>query len=237
MSRKPSEKTSVPEKWFSVLGLVIVRRTDLLAATAFVLSLSTLSYQLWQFAKGSNPIIYPPDTLYLFFDRFPNGVTATRIAGQLSFTNNAEPGRNAILRDVTATIKLGDRKIEEYWLSFATITRRDTELSLDIKETAHPFVVDGGGAVSHMVTFSPRVKDCIPKVSTQISCQQGADFVSDIDFLKLVVEQKIFSVTFSGAVLGSSRLLDAICSVSITDDMLRTLAENNWYAARCIAAP
>ena len=87
-----------------------------------------------------------------------------------------------------------------------------------------------------MVALSPRVKDCTPKVSTTTICQPGADFVSDIDFLKLVVEQKTLSITFSGAVLGSSRLLEAICSVSITDDLLSTLAENNWYAARCAAA-
>ncbi|GIQ77094.1 hypothetical protein [Bradyrhizobium sp. RD5-C2] len=237
MSKKHPVDNSPPEKWFTILGLIIVRRTDLLAATAFVISLSTLSYQLWQFAKGSNPIIYPPDTLYVFFDRYPNGVTATRIAGQLSFTNSGEAGHNAVLQDVSATIKLGERTIEEYWLSFGTVTRRDTEFTLEVKEAAHPFVVDGGGAVSHMVTFSPRVRDCVPQVSTTVTCQQGADFVTDIDFLKLLAPQKTLNVTFTGRVLGSSRTLKGNCSTSITDDFMQTLAKNDWYAARCVAAP
>jgi hypothetical protein len=235
--KKHQVENSPPEKWFTILGLIIVRRTDLLAATAFVLSLTTLSYQLWQFVKGPNPILYPPDTIYVFFDRYPNGVTATRLAGQLSFTNNGEAGHNAVFRDVSATVKLGERTIEEYWLSFGTITRRGTEFILEVKETAHPFVVDGGGAVSHMVTFSPRVRDCVPQISTTVSCQQGADFVSDIDFLKLLAQQKTLNLTFAARVLDSSRILRANCSVSLTDDFMWTLAKNDWYAARCVTAP
>ena len=39
---------------------------------------------------------------------------ATRFAGQMSFTNNGAAGHNAVIRDVSATIELGDRKIEQY---------------------------------------------------------------------------------------------------------------------------
>ena len=227
---------SPPEKWFTFFGLVVVRRTDLLAATAFALSLSTIIYQLWLFVRGANPVIYHPDTLYVFFDKYANGVTATRVAGQLSFTNDGDVGHNAIVRDVAATVKVGGRSIEEYWLSFAALTRRDTELVFDIKETAHPIVVNGGGASSYMVTFSPRVKDCAVSSQKGEVCDQAADFVSDVDFLNLLSQQKTMTITFTAAVFDTRRPLKAECSTSITEDMIRTLAKNDWYAARCIAA-
>jgi hypothetical protein len=98
---------------------------------------------------------------------------ATRFAGQMSFTNNGAAGHNAVIRDVSATIELGDRKIEQYWQSFATVTRQSREFMVEVKETAHPFVVNGSGAVSYMVTFSPRVKDCIEQISTTIGCHRA----------------------------------------------------------------
>lgn len=229
------EVRAAPEKWFSFFGLIVLRRTDLLAAAAFILSLSTILYQTWNFMKGASPAIYPPDTLYVFFDRYPNGVTATRFAGQLSFTNGGEVGHNAIIRDVSANITVGSRKIEQYWLSFATVARRDTELDVQIKEAAHPFVINGGGAVSHMVTFSPRVKDCTTQIRGTADCQQGVDFVSDTEFLNILSQQKAFEVTFSGSIFDSRRKLDTKCMVSITEDLIQTMAKNNWYAARCIA--
>src|SRR4051794_40492617 len=85
-----------PEKWFSLFGLVVVRKTDLLAATAFALSASAILFQLWEFMRGASPSIYYPDTVYVYFDRYANGITATRFAGQISFTNSGASGHNTV---------------------------------------------------------------------------------------------------------------------------------------------
>jgi len=222
-----------PEKWFTFFGLVVVRRTDLLAATAFALSLSTILYQLWTFVRGANPAIYFPDTVYVFFDKYANGVSATRLAGQISFTNTGDTGHNAIIRDVTATIKIADRSIEQFWTSFATVTRRDTELVFDIKAAAHPIVVNGGGAASQLVTFSPRVKPC--PAPTKNPCNESINFLSDTDFLKLASQEKEIRITFSGRTFGSGRVIEANCTLSATEDFIQTLAKNDWYASRCVA--
>lgn len=226
-----------PEKWFSLFGLVVVRRTDLLAAAAFALSLSTISYQAWQFLRGANPLMYHPDTLYVFFERYANGVSATRLAGQMSFTNDGETGHNAVIRNVSAAISLGPKTIEESWQSFATITRRDTELAIGVKETAHPFVIEGGSSSSYMTTFAPTVTDCAASTGERVACNQSVNFVSDIDFLKLLSQERSGTVTFTGSLFGSSRKLETHCSVSITDDVFHTMAKNDWYALLCSSSP
>jgi len=223
---------SPPDRWFTLFGLVVVRRTDLLAAAAFVLSLSTISYQLWQFARGARPAIYHPDTVYVFFDKYANGVVATRVAGQISFTNGGEPGQNAIVRDVSVAMTVAGRTIEEYWLSFATVTRKNIELSFDIKESAHPIVVPGGGASSYMITFSPRVKTCAAEHEAK-TCEQAGDFVSDTEFLKLLSPDGRIVLRFVGTIFGSRPMLESTCIVTTTQDLIRTLAKNDWYAARC----
>jgi len=151
-SDKPAIGSDPPEKWFSFLGLVIVRRTDLLAAVAFTLSISTISYQAWQFSEAPIPRFFSGHAV-CYFDRYANGIIATRLAGQISFTNKGDTGHNAIIRDVSATITLGPRTINENWLSFAAVTRRDTALSLDIKERPSGRR-ERGSASSYMITFS-----------------------------------------------------------------------------------
>jgi hypothetical protein len=214
--------------------LVVVRRTDLLAAAAFVLSITGLSYQLWQFVRGANPQMYNPDTLYVFFDRYANGIVATRIAGQLSFTNNGDAGHNAIIRDVSAKVTVGKRVFDENWLSFAKVTRSDTEQNFSIKESAHPMVVDGGSASSYLVTFSPRVNDC---VESSAICNQAQDFVSDVDFVASLLNSKELMITFTGTLFDSTRTLITKCRSSITSDMVDTISANRWYAARCTSVP
>src|SRR4029078_4115529 len=113
MKLRTRKRHNPPENWFTFLGLVIVRRTDLLAGAAFVLSLSTVVYQAWQFVRGANPQMYHPDTVFVYFDQYANGVTGTRFAGQLSFTNDGEVGQNAIIRDVSLSARIGAKKIEE----------------------------------------------------------------------------------------------------------------------------
>jgi hypothetical protein len=231
-SGKPDDQSGPPpEKWFNLLGLVVVRRTDLLAAAAFALSISTLTYQLWQFTRGASPAMYHPDTLYVFFDKYANGVIATRIAGQLSFTNSGDAGHNAIIRDVSATVNTGKKAIEEEWLSFAKVTRSDTELLFDIKESAHPVVIEGGGASSYMVTFSPRVRDCSEKSPS--GCNEAVEFVSDIDFIKDLYGSKELVITFLGTLFDSRSKLMTSCTTAVTNDMINTIAMNGWYAARC----
>ena len=226
-----------PEKWFNFLGLVVLRRTDLLAAAAFVLSISAVTYQLWQFVRGASPTLYAPDTLYIFFDKYANGVTATRIAGQLSFTNSGDAGHNATIRDVSATVSTAKRSIEENWLSFAKVSRSGTELVFDINESAHPFVIDGGGASSYLVTFAPRVRDCSELMSKIANCNQAMDFVSDIDFIKDLYASRNLTVAFVGTLFDSRKRLTTSCRTEVTNDLITTIALNSWYAARCVPSP
>jgi hypothetical protein len=209
------------------------RRTDLLAAAAFALSVSTISYQLWQFVRGANPVIYHPDTVYIYFDKYANDVVATRIAGQVSFTNNGDVGHNAIIREISVVLKINSRTITQNWLSFAVVSRKDTELVFDIKETAHPVVVNGGSASSYFMTFSPEVKDCVANAVPSATCNQAVDFVSDTDFLKLLSPGNNIELTFIATVFDTRKQLESSCKILVTSDMIVTLAKNNWYASRC----
>jgi hypothetical protein len=117
------------------------------------------------------------------------------------------------------------------------VTRSDTELLFEIKESAHPVVIEGGGATSYLVTFSPQVKDCAEKSPKLVNCNQAADFLSDTDFINELYVSPNIVVKFIGKVFDSRTELMTSCRASVTSDMITTIAMNSWYAARCISLP
>jgi hypothetical protein len=226
-----------PERWFSFFGLVVMRKTDLLAAAAFVISLSTAVYQFVGFMRGAQLEIYHPDTVYIYFDLYANGVIATRFGGQMTATNSGDTGQNGVLRELALEIQAGPKKFNEQWFSFATVSRKGTELSVEPKETAHSLVVNGGSAVSQMVTFSPRVRDCNPgNANVPTNCNDNSDYISDTEFLNALVPGKTMRLTFLGTIAGKNKTLQTSCSVFITQDLITILAANDWYAARCFGS-
>jgi hypothetical protein len=226
-----------PERWFSLFGLVVVRRTDLLAAAAFVLSASTAGYQLWGFARGANVTLYHPDTVYIYFDLYANGVTATRFAGEVSFINSGEIGQNAIVRDLSLTIDVGTIKFEEHWLSFAEISRKETtKIDVKPKESAHPLLVPGGSAAGQLVTFAASISECDNSLATANSCNETLNYVSDIAFLRELSSGHQIQLKFKGTLIGS-KVVENSCTIRITEDMKLTLAGHDWYAAKCSNVP
>jgi hypothetical protein len=179
--------------------------------------------------------MYHPDMLYVFFDQYVKGITATRIAGQISFTNKGDAGHNAIISDLSAVINVGGKSIEENWLSFATITGIDTQLKFEIKGSVHPVVVEGGNASSYMVTFAPQMRDCSANAHDVPACNRTQEYVSDVDFIKALSGSKSLTVTFEGSLVDSGTKLKSTCAASITDEMIRTIAMNNWYGAKCVS--
>lgn len=221
---------TAPEKWFPLLGLVVVRKADALAAAAFLLAAWATGIQVLDYIRGARPQIFHPDTVYVYFDRYANNVVATRLAGQISFTNSGALGHSAIIRDVATTIEVGGQSIEEHWQSFALVTRAGTAFQADPKEAARPLVVEGGSASSQTVTFSPRVIDC----TGQTPCNAIQNYVSDVQFLNLLKRDEKISIKFAATIFDSTTVSNSRCEILITDDFIKTLAENDWYAASCI---
>jgi hypothetical protein len=225
----PVRDASAPEKWFPLFGLVVVRKADALAA-AFLLAAWATGIQVLDYIRGARPQIFHPDTVYVFFDRYANNVIATRVAGQISFTNSGAQGHGAIIRDVAATIEVGGQSIEEHWQSFALVTRAGTAFQADPKEAARPLVVEGGSASSQTVTFSPRVVDCTGKTP----CNTTQNYVSDVQFLNLLKKDEKISIKFAATIFDTTSVCNNSCEILITDDFIKTLAENDWYAASCV---
>jgi hypothetical protein len=214
---------------FTFLGLKIVRRTDLLAATAFLLAMVSTIYQFWGFVRGPVVTLYPPDRVVLFFDRMADGRTILRLAGDLTLVNTGRPGRDAVLRDVDLTLSIDGKPVSrQNWLSFVRVERDGQTLKIDPLENAHPLQVPGGAAVSKTVSFAPLPEGC----GGDRPC--AANYLADGDALTALVSARRLTVGFEARQFGEPGRKTARCEITVGDAIALNLGQNGWHTTSCV---
>lgn len=232
---------SPPERWVSLFGFVIVTKSDLLAAAAFLLSLATVSYQFSSWIRGPEPSVYPPDIVYVFFDNYANNRTIVRLAAQISFVNTAAAGHDAIVRDITLHVSGKDFSLTHAWLTFVTIRRDRTRLLVEPKEAAHPFPVAAGGATSNTVSFAPLEQTCqqvdqrLTRTTSNNTCSPDQYFMTDIEFLNKINNISELHLQFSVRFVGVTKPMIASCTIPTGTAFRQYIAENDWFSVRCIS--
>ena len=230
--------THAPEPWFSFLGFVFVTKADLLAAAAFLLSVTTLIYQLSSSLAAPAPSVYAPDVVYVFFDPYANNSTVLRFAAQISLVNTAGERHDAIVRDIGLTVTAPDLDVSEDWLSFVTIQRSGSELLRPTKEAAHPFPVVAGGAASYTVSFAPTEQACGELGESRATeppkpCDPDRNFLDDARFSSGIERARALRLVFSVRIVGQRKPLTTSCILPIGMAFRQYIAENSWFAARC----
>lgn len=213
---------------FSFLGLKIERKTDLLAATAFLLALITTGYQFWGFVRGADLTIYAPDRIVLFYDGAPDGRVFLRFAGDVTFINSGQVGHDLVVRDVDATLFLDGKSItRQRWLNSVRITRIDGKSDIVPLDSARPVQVGGGAAISQTLSFAARSEDC----GGIAPCPKN--FVFQDDFTTLLEKATKFAVEFEARSFGQGHVKRARCEAKVTEEQRLTLAMDNLVALVC----
>ena len=220
-----------PERYFNFLGLVIVRKADLLAATAFLLAAGSTSYQVGGYLLGARLSTFAPAKVLVFFDHYSDGEIVTRFAGQLTFTNTGAIGRSGTIREAWIDVKGAGINLRQYWISFPEFARQEEGMKLEHAQEAFPLEVPGEGTVSKFTAYAPRVEciegpDCVPT--------QG--YVSDTSFLKVLSANVGGAVvlTFRANTFQGKDVAPSSCKLPITTELITFLAANDWFLGRCV---
>jgi len=224
-----------PERYFSFLGFTIVRKADLLAASAFLISIITLIYQGYSWFSGAKINFYTPDRVFVFFDRYPDGQIFVRTAGDVTFTNGGDPGHNGVVREVNVTITVNKTGItsqelitKQIWISFPKIGRENNELKIDNATDAHPIQVGGGATVSQLIGFAPTQENC--NVSTA-ECYK--EFIDADKFIDYLLGAKTISFSFDTVTFAGPTLPKKTCTMLVTPSLIWNLSTNGWYVGPC----
>jgi hypothetical protein len=228
----PPDDKEPPEQWFQFLGLVIVRKADLLAATAFLLALISTVYQFGGFLSGPHISAFAPDRVVLIFDHYSDGSRVTRALAQVTFTNTGQTGRDGTIKEAWVDISGAGLSSRQYWISFPKLERNGEALTIDSPDDSYPFQVPGENTVSKLIGFAPRIDDCD---ATDPQCKPEKDYIPDLAFMDAISAHvgEPLTFKFQASTFQNGDVTPSSCKVVITKALISYLAANDWYAIRC----
>ena len=102
--------------WRDFFRLEIERKTDILAFAAFIISLTSLSYQAYGFFRGPSVVEFPPEQILFFPEKWSGDYL--HAAAQVTHVNRGSEGKNAVVRQETMTFELANKLYELKWQDF-----------------------------------------------------------------------------------------------------------------------
>ena len=81
---------------FNLVGLLISRQTDIIAITAFLISIVGLTYQVTVFLSGPKLEFFPPEKILFCFDR--NDDKTLMVNARVTYVNKGKIGHDAIIK-------------------------------------------------------------------------------------------------------------------------------------------
>ena len=231
-SSKPDPKKGRTRNKINFGRVEIELRTDILAFSAFILSLIALLPQVFKFFLVSNIIIFPPDNIMLKAYEFTkDSGKYVRFAATLTYKNTGHQIYSESVRNESATIEfivngkpgkfmVGGKNSHRWkyvWDVNVIPKRVEDDLSkieMDVKGISIPFTVAGGKMVSHMTFFTPDQKNVHNFIKW--------DELETIFKKATQIRFKFQFTTFSG------KSKHVFSYVRITPALIKQIKENDW---------
>jgi len=221
-------KQSAEEAQVNVLGLRVQRKTDVLALTAFIISLLTGLMQVVEWYRGPKIALYTPERVVIYSYPQADGGAVVRVAAQMSYTNSSSAQYSGSVKSEQVTLKIGAVSATERSVTFAQLRREGSHFSPAVISDAAPFPVSGGGSVSHSTLFSAFPRICAPVES---KCDRYADFVNDDDLTKALNAERI-ELEFVADIY-DGKLLSVKCYLPIDKFVRAQWLSNGSFTERC----
>jgi hypothetical protein len=141
----------------NIVGLIISRKTDIIAITAFLISIVGRTYQVTIFLSGPKLEFFPPEKILFCFDR--NDDKTLMVNARITYVNKGKLGHDAIIKKEIVKFKFNkDGPVYNLeWINFesANYDKEKDDLAWTFNSDAKPLSVRAGSAESHFTTFGP----------------------------------------------------------------------------------
>jgi hypothetical protein len=233
---EPSQEqpASGAEELWSVLGLKVARKTEIIALAAFMISVSGILWQLLNYARGPVISLFPSDQVTITaVNKLGRNYTGQdnllALIATMAYANEGDTGKNGVIRREFIAFDLGNRHIEHRWYEFGTSDVQDGIISFKRTSEASPLPVTAGSAISHETLFAAWENDC---ENAPVGCDPGANFVKWDDFLAAIKANNQLTITMSAEIYPSKRLT-ASCVVRLRPWEIAILEKEQWLTATC----
>lgn len=223
-----------PDPIWNFLGLRVGRKTEIIALVAFVLSVSGVLWQVFNFARGAVVLLFPSDQVVLtsvnkLGRNYPGQDNNLAMIANMAYSNEGDVGHNAIIRREFITFSVAGHDFEHRWYEFGSSDQKDGKLEFDRKGEARPFPVNAGSAESHETLFTAWEIEC---GEADKSCNPRGNFVKWDEFLAAVTANGRIAITTKATVY-PSKLVTASCEINLRPWEIKVLETEQWLSATC----
>lgn len=138
-----------------VLGIEIESRTDILAASAFVLSLGGLVAQSATILKGPHITMDGPKQVLIHSVEYSPGNSYVTISAEPTYVNTGSPGFSDILRSESASLLTDSQSFNFLSTSFIDADSESGALSITKHSSWKPIKLDAGDVSTKTTLFAP----------------------------------------------------------------------------------
>jgi len=217
------------ERGYRLFGIEVERKTDILAAAAFIISITGLAYQLYGFFQGPAVIQFPPEQV-LFFPEQSGNQYYVHAGAQVSYVNKAREGKNAVVKLQRMTFDLDGKTYELKWQLFEKFSSNGNQLIRSGNpEPAEPIIIKAGEAVSKETHFAPRT---LSVVNPSDSGTAYKNFLRWDEFVSKLAKVKEFDVRIVSEYYGLKDQETKVF-IRITPALIKSLETDRWSAPSC----
>lgn len=223
-----------PELMWRFFGLRVGRKTEVIALVAFVLSVSGVLWQVFNFARGPVVQLFPPD-LVVFTSSNKLGRNYTDqenfllVIATMAYTNEGDVGHNATIRREYAEISFGNRTVQHRWYEFGSSDIKDKQLDFTRDSEARPFPLNAGSATSHETLFTAWAVSC---EDADTKCNPRSNFANWDEFMRAVKSNGKVLITIR-ALTAASKIATASCEVKLRAWETDLLEREQWVTVPC----
>ena len=217
-----------------ILNILIDRKTDILAAVALLLAISSAIVQVVFFLRGADVSFVPPDRLFLIFEPVRHHQSQdflVRVAAEMGYYNSGTLGYDEVVRGESVSFKLADRRyvqtaIAEYKFSDENF---DSVLERELINASRMVPVKAGSAVSRQVYFAPHPVRC----EDPDECKPYSNYLYYVEFLNALNNISLIDFSFSAELSSGKEQWMDTCTVDVGQGIIDQLTLNGWAVVPC----
>lgn len=217
--------------------LEIERKTDILALSAFIISIFSVLYQVKIYFESPWAQVVKPQ--YVTFMKFEpgNGSAYASVVSPISILNNSNAKRSLLVKEMYVTTRLKNTDVKWEWhRRIPQIVSTTNGIEFMDAVTVKPFSLPAGKMNADFYLFTPHNWPCIGSSSVD-ECNIRDGFVS-LDQLKSIIVDRLrtddIELTFNYSFkLSTKQELKTHCSISISGNWWIKLRKHGYVTQRC----
>ena len=219
---------------FKLFGILIERKTDVLAFAAFIISIGSLTAQFANLVRGPEIVLVGPKYVTLYSATASNNKDYLRLVAGFTFLNKGSPGYDDILKYEKVSVVMDKHSINLSAKNYIETSNSAKNMIREYINDATPVALKSGAVTNHETEFIP-----LPGQNNKNS--DGVDYSEFSHFMAVLADASTLMVKFTIETYDGQKIIKE-CSLrpkkvaKYLNDRDKTINNKtrSWSTSQCV---